>query len=83
MTRRLTTRIMTPNANRTALLLKELTTLYLDQTNRIRHVSPDPADTPSTSLAAGVGHVPHAVGKRKPSLSELDNQPPRFRRRMF
>lgn len=67
-----------PTTSRSRLLMEELRQLHRTQQVRI---SASGAVLIATSPDANVGSVPHAVGKRKPSLDEMDSQVGRFRRR--
>ena len=58
-------------------LLQEVENLCQTQIMRLR--ADDQADLTSTrTQTADATPVSHAVGKRKPSLTELDNQAPRL-----
>lgn len=67
------------------IILSELESLWQNQLTRIQStLNGQPAsmvDQTITNLAAGATPVLHAVGKRKPSLSELDQLPLRRRLR--
>lgn len=60
---------------RTQRLIQEMEAFTLQQLNRLHETSVEMSEAQRlTNPAVSVGHAPHAVGKRKPNLEQLESR---------